>query len=176
MYEKSAKRMSVAAKRLALLLSLVVIVISVVGIPEFAYGKEKPDLEIKKINNRGTGVIKIPIPGLSNTVYVIGSSVEKVFTVKVKNNTKKEKRDVKVKLFAYDKKGELIGEKSPYIARALYAQKGYSSDEGVLQRRKSVKFYFEVSKKTKYVKAELFCGDEVVDVDTYPSSFPERLK
>lgn len=176
MYEKSVKRMSVAAKHLALLLMLVVIVVFTAGIIDPVYGKEKPDLEIKKITSCGSGATKIPVPGVSHTVYVIGSSREKVFTVKVKNNTKKEKQDVKVKLFAYDKKKELIGEKSPYNLRILYGNKGYSLDGGIFQPRKSVKFYFAVSKKTKYVKAELFCGDEVVDVDTWPSSFPERLK
>ena len=102
-FKEGSKRMSVVAKRLALLLLLGVFAVGGSG---SVHGEEKakPELEIKKVSSKGTGGIKIPVPGMSNTVYVIGSSREKVFTVKVKNNTKKEKRGVKVKLSAYDKK------------------------------------------------------------------------
>ena len=176
--KRNLKRASITAKRLGLLL-LVTIIISAVCIPSSVYCKEKtkPDLEIKKISKCGTGEQKIRIPGRSGRWYsIIGSSNERIFTVKIKNNTKKEKRNVRVKLFLYDKKEKSIGEESPRYLKGIYAHEGYLVEERILYPRKSVKLYFAVYKKVKYVKAELSCEGKLIDVETYPSSFPERLK
>ena len=97
-----AKGASVSAKRLtSLLLPIAIVVFSVGSIsPIYSKEKAKPALEIKKINKCGTGEQKIRIPGRSGRWYsIIGSSNEKIFTVKIKNNTKKEKRNVRVKFF-----------------------------------------------------------------------------
>lgn len=123
----------------------------------------KPDVEIKSIKSLGTGAEKVRIPGVSRTVYVLGSSAERVFTVKIRNNTKEEKRDVRVKLYLYDKKGKSIGESSPSRLKALYADDGYLIGDGILYPRKSVKLYFVVDKRTKYVKAKVFCEDKLID-------------
>lgn len=174
-----AKGASVAAKRLTLLLLPIVIVVFSVGSLSSIYSEEKakPALEIKKINKCGTGEQKIRIPNRSGRWYsIIGSSNEKIFTVKIKNNTKKEKQNVRVKLFLYDKKGKSMGEESPCYLKDIYADKGYLIEEGILYPRKSVKLYFAVNKMVKYIKAELSCEGKLIDVETDPSSFPERLK
>ena len=157
--------------------TLAVIVMLCVGSLVSTYGEEKakPEVEIKKIKNFGVGVKKLKVPGTGNLYYTVGSSMERVFTVKIKNNTKREKRDVRVKLSVYDKKGKLMGETSPRNLNAEYADNGYLIDKGILASRKSVKLYFAVDKKAKYAKAELFCGDKLIDVETLPSSFIKEL-
>ena len=158
--------------RLRKMLILVVSLFVVCGLSSI-YGDEKakPDLEIKRIKSLGTGPEKIRVPGVTDTVYVIGTSKEKIFRVKIKNNTKQEKQDVKVKLSVYDKNGKLIGEESPRWLTEVYAKDGYSIEEGTLSPRKTVEVYFVADKRTKYLKAELFCEGELVDAKTEPSSF-----
>lgn len=173
-----AKLMSVAAKCLTLVLPVVMVVLGAGSLGSiYSEEKAKPALEIKKISKCGTGERKIRIPGRSGRWYsIIGSSNEKIFTVKIKNNTKKEKRNVRVKLFLYDKKEKSMGEESPCYLKSIYAHEDYLIEEGILYPRKSVKLYFAVNKRVKYVKAELSCEGKLANVETYPSSFPERLK
>lgn len=175
--KEMAKGTSVVAKRLTLVLPVAIVVLGA-GSLGSVYAQERgiSELKIKRVNKLGKGQKRIEMPGESDSWYVIGSSNEKVFTVKIKNNTKEEKRNVKVKLFLYDKEGKPMGEKSPSSLRRVYADKGYLIDEGILYPHKSVKLYFAVSKSVKYVKAELSYNEKLVDVKTQPPSFLERLK
>ena len=135
--------------------------------------KPKPDLKIRSINSSGPGPKKIKLPRESRTYYTIGNSQEKIFTVEIKNRSKEQKKDVRVKLFAYDKKEELIREESPHNLSQLYKPQTYSPKERILQRGKTVELYFTVNEKARYLKAELFCGDELIDVKTKPKSLEE---
>ena len=83
---------------------------------------------------------------------------------------------MRVKLFAYDKHEKLIREESPHNLGEVYEDQGYSTKEGILQRGKTVKLYFAVNKKTRYLKAELFCEDELIDVKTKPRTFLKGSK
>ncbi len=163
--------------KLKRMLILVVLPFVVCGFSSI-YGDEKakPDLEIKKIRSKGHGPKKIKVPGVTNAIYLVGTSNDKVFTVKIKNNTKEEKQGVKVRLSVYDKNKELIGKESPCWLNQLYTKNGYSIEEGVLSSRKTVALYFAVDERTKYLKAELFCEDELMHVKTEPSSFRPSKK